>query len=423
MKVLIIGNGGREHALAWQAAQSSLVSDVFVAPGNAGSAQEAKATNIQLEPTDIAGLLSFAEKNAIDLTIIGPEAPLVLGIVDKFEQAGLACFGPSQYAAQLEGSKAFAKDFLRAHKIPTAAYATFTDVKAAEDYIRQQGTPLVIKADGLAAGKGVVIAHDESTAIAAVHDMLIDARFGQAGARVVIEQFLTGEEVSFIVMVDGQTILPLATSQDHKARFDGDTGPNTGGMGAYSPAPLVDAILHDRIMKTIIVPTVQAMHNAGHPYRGFLYAGLMIDKDRNPYVLEFNCRLGDPETQPLLMRLKSDLVALCLAACQQRLAGCEVLWDPRVALGVVMVAEGYPGTYRQGDAITGLPVVATNDCKVFYAGVSVTDGMLKTAGGRVLCVTVLGDTVAKAQEKAYAAVHKISWPGAGCRTDIGYRAI
>jgi len=423
MKVLIIGNGGREHALAWKVAQSPLVTEIFVAPGNAGTALETKVTNIAINPTDVEALLSFAKKTAIDLTIVGPEAPLVLGIVDTFNQANLLCFGPNQYCAQLEGSKTFAKDFLHRHKIPTAAYATFTDVKAAEEYIHQQGAPLVIKADGLAAGKGVVIAHDTATAIAAVRDMLVDARFGQAGARVVIEQFLEGQEVSFIVMVDGKSILPFATSQDHKARFDSDTGPNTGGMGAYSPAPLVDLSLHNKIMQTVIKPTVEAMAAEGHPYCGFLYAGLMIDKNNDPQVLEFNCRLGDPETQPLLMRLQTDLVTLCQAACKGQLAACDIQWDTRFALGVVMVAEGYPNDYRSGDTITGLPTIADKDCKIFHAGTKNDGNEIKTAGGRVLCVTALGDTVKVAQEKAYQTVKTISWPGAGYRTDIGYRAL
>jgi len=423
MKVLIIGNGGREHALAWKVAQSPLVSEIFVAPGNAGSALESRVTNIAIQPTDIDALLSFATTSGIDLTIVGPEAPLVLGLVDRFNQANLLCFGPDSYGAQLEGSKTFAKDFLRHHHIPTAAYASFTDVQAAEDYIVQQGAPLVIKADGLAAGKGVVIAHDTQTAIQAVRDMLLESKLGQAGTRVVIEQFLVGEEVSFIVMVDGKDILPFATSQDHKARFDGDKGPNTGGMGAYSPAPLVDETLHHTIMQTVIRPTVDAMAAAGHPYRGFLYAGLMIDKHKQPHVLEFNCRLGDPETQPLLMRLQTDLVLLCQAACKGQLSHYDIQWDTRFALGVVMVAQGYPEKYRSGDVISGLTTIDHNTSKVFHAGTQQDGDTIKTAGGRVLCVTALGDTINTAQENAYQTVQRISWTGADYRSDIGYKAI
>ncbi|WP_257263448.1 phosphoribosylamine--glycine ligase [Endozoicomonas sp. ONNA2] len=421
MKVLIIGNGGREHALAWKAAQDDQVTQVFVAPGNAGTASENKVSNIAIDVLDITRLVEFARAEGIGLTIVGPEAPLVAGVVDQFEQAGLAIFGPSQAAAQLEGSKAFTKDFLARHNIPTAAYQNFTDIEPAKAYVKQQGAPIVVKADGLAAGKGVILAQTEQEAFAAIEDMLAGNAFGEAGHRVVIEEFLTGEEASFIVMVDGKNILPLATSQDHKARNNGDKGPNTGGMGAYSPAPVVTQVIHDRAMKEVIIPTVQGMASEGMPYKGFLYAGLMIDADGTPKVLEYNCRFGDPETQPILLRLKSSLVALCLAGTRGELDKVDVEWDSRTALGVVMAAGGYPEAYRKGDGITGIDNVS--NAKVFQAGTRVEEGKTLTNGGRVLCVTALGDTVQEAQELAYKAVKTISWKDVYYRTDIGHRAI
>ncbi len=422
MKVLIIGSGGREHALAWKAAQSESVTRVFVAPGNAGTAREPKVQNIEISPTDIEQLTEFAQRNDIALTIVGPEAPLVMGVVDRFNEAGLRCFGPTRAAAQLEGSKRFAKEFLARHAIPTARHASFTDPTAATDYIRSQGAPIVIKADGLAAGKGVVVAQTTEEAIEAVHDMLAGNAFGDAGHCVVIEEFLQGEEASFIVMVDGEHILPLATSQDHKPRDNGDKGPNTGGMGAYSPAPVVTAELHKRIMSQIIHPTVQGLASEGTPYTGFLYAGLMISPDGTPKVLEYNCRFGDPETQPILMRLRSDLISLCNSALDRRLHMTNAQWDSRSALGVVMAAGGYPGKYHKGDLITGLPV-DTPELKVFHAGTREVDGQIVTNGGRVLCVTALGETLAEAQQRAYQAVRKIQWDGVYYRTDIGYRAL
>lgn len=422
MKVLVIGGGGREHALAWKAAQSPRVSKVYVAPGNAGTAHEPGLENVAIDAGDIPALADFAQRNSIGLTIVGPEAPLVAGVVDIFSAAGLRCFGPRQAAAQLEGSKAFTKDFLARHNIPTAAYGNFTDVEEAVAYIKAQGAPIVVKADGLAAGKGVILAHTEDEAIAAVRDMLAGNTFGEAGHRVVIEEFLTGEEASFIVMVDGQHILPMATSQDHKACNDGDTGPNTGGMGAYSPAPVVTPELHARAMREVIEPTVRGMAAEGHAYTGFLYAGLMIDAGGNPKVLEYNVRFGDPETQPIMMRLKSDLVALCEAALDGGLDSVTTEWDPRPALGVVLAAGGYPGEYRTGDVITGLPA-ETADTKVFHAGTVERHGQITTSGGRVLCAVALGRTVAEAQQKAYALVDHIHWDGMYCRRDIGYRAI
>ena len=423
MKVLIIGGGGREHAFAWKVAQSARVEQVFVAPGNAGTAGESKVENVALAAEDIPALLEFARDNVIGLTIVGPEAPLVAGVVDAFEQAGLRCFGPHRAAAELEGSKAFTKDFLARHGIPTAAYGNFTDVDAAVAYIRQQGAPIVVKADGLAAGKGVILAQTEEEAIAAVRDMLAGNAFGSAGHRVVVEEFLTGEEASFIVMVDGAHVLPLASSQDHKAAGDGDTGPNTGGMGAYSPAPVVTPEIHERAMREVILPTVQGLAAEGRPYTGFLYAGLMVGPDGTPKVLEYNVRFGDPETQPILMRLKSDLVELCEAALDKRLHQVHAEWDPRAALGVVMAAGGYPGEYRKGDTIEGLPTVEQPDVKVFHAGTAQRDGRVITSGGRVLCVCALGDTVARAQASAYTQVHAIRWEGAYYRNDIGYRAV
>jgi phosphoribosylamine--glycine ligase len=423
MKILIIGNGGREHALAWKVAQSEQVTQIFVAPGNAGTAEEKKVDNVPIPVKDISELVHFAQNNAIDLTIVGPEAPLVAGIVDKFQQAGLRCFGPTSAAAQLEGSKAFAKDFLSRHQIPTATYAKFTDVETATAYIRQVGAPIVVKADGLAAGKGVILAKTESEAIAAVQKMLAGKVFGEAGHRVVIEELLSGEEASFICMVDGEHILPLATSQDHKARDVGDKGPNTGGMGAYSPAPVVTTEIHARIMADIIEPTVRGMAAEGHPYTGFLYAGLMIDAKGNPKVLEYNCRFGDPETQPILLRLRSDLVELCLAALDKRLHEVEAQWDERTALGVVLATEGYPGYYEKGILINGLAQLAALDGKVFHAGTVKKYGQFLTAGGRVLCATALGKTVRDAQAKAYALVNHIHWEGMYYRTDIGHRAM
>ncbi len=424
MKVLIIGGGGREHALAWKAAQSPRVESVFVAPGNAGTAGEPGVENLALAAEDIDGLLAFARDQRIDLTIVGPEAPLVLGVVDRFQAAGLRIFGPSQGAAQLEGSKAFSKDFLARHGIPTAAYANFSDLEAAIAYIREQGAPIVVKADGLAAGKGVILARSELEAVDACRDMLAGNAFGEAGHRVVIEEFLHGEEASFIVMVDGEHVLPLATSQDHKARDDGDTGPNTGGMGAYSPAPVVDADLHARIMREVIEPTVRGMAADGKPYTGFLYAGIMIDPQGVPKVLEYNVRFGDPETQPIMLRLQSDLLALCEAALDRRLHQVEAEWDARASLGVVMAAGGYPGAYRKGDPISGLENLDSEDLKVFHAGTALDDqGRVVTNGGRVLCVCALGEDVAVAQRRAYAGVDRITWNKAYCRHDIGHRAI
>ena len=423
MNVLIVGGGGREHALAWKIAQSPLVHKVFVAPGNAGTALEPGVENIPIEADDLIALRYFALEHGVTLTIVGPEAPLVEGIVNNFQAVGLKCFGPSQAAAQLEGSKAFCKDFLTRHGIPTAAYASFTDVADASAYISTMTAPIVVKADGLAAGKGVAIAQTQAEALTAVKDMLTGNAFGEAGNRVVIEEFLVGEEASFIVMADGTHALALATSQDHKARDDGDKGPNTGGMGAYSPAPVVTADIHDRVMRDVIEPTLAGMSKDGMPYTGFLYAGLMIAKDGTPKVLEFNCRFGDPETQPILMRLQSDLVQLCLAAVDGKLDQVSAEWDPRPALGVVMAAGGYPGDYRKGDPIGGLPELHSEDSKVFHAGTRHHDFHIVTSGGRVLCVCALGDTVADAQRKAYEVAKNIRWKGAFYRKDIGHKAI
>jgi phosphoribosylamine--glycine ligase len=422
MKILVIGGGGREHALAWKAAQSRGVDIVYVAPGNAGTAHEPKLQNVAIDADDIHALTVFAQSNQIDLTIVGPEAPLVLGVVDIFHTAGLRCFGPTQGAAQLEGSKAFTKDFLARHHIPTAAYGNFTDVDKAVAYIQQQGAPIVVKADGLAAGKGVILAQTEKEAIAAVRDMLAGNAFGEAGHRVVIEEYLSGEEASFIVMVDGEHILPMATSQDHKARDEGDIGPNTGGMGAYSPAPVVTPEIYQRVMREVIEPTVHGMAAEGHPYTGFLYAGLMIANDGTPKVLEYNCRFGDPETQPILMRLKSDLVTLCNTALDGKLDTINTEWDPRPSLGVVLAAGGYPASYNKGDIVEGLPA-DTADSKVFHAGTAERDGQIVTNGGRVLCAVALGNSVAAAQKQAYQLVDQIHWNGMYCRRDIGYRAI
>lgn len=423
MKILIVGGGGREHALAWKAAQSPLAEAVYVAPGNAGTAREPALENVAIAASDVPALLAFARDHAIDLTIVGPEAPLVLGIVDQFRAAGLKCFGPTQAAAQLEGSKAFCKDFMARHQIPTAAYATFTEVDPAITYIHQQGAPIVVKADGLAAGKGVVVAKTEDEAITAVRDMLAGDAFGAAGHRVVIEEFLSGEEASFIVMADGVHALAMASSQDHKARDDGDTGPNTGGMGAYSPAPVVTPAVHERAMAEVILPTLRGMASDGMPYTGFLYAGLMVAPDGSLKVLEFNCRFGDPETQPIMLRLKSDLPVLCLAALEVKLDTLETEWDERPALGIVMAAGGYPFEYRQGDAIDGLPTEEGPDSKVFHAGTTLVNDRVVTAGGRVLCVTALGRTVAEAQHTAYAVAAGIHWPNAFYRSDIGHRAL
>ena len=424
MNILIIGGGGREHALAWKAAQSPLADTVFVAPGNGGTALEPGVENVAIAAEDLDGLLAFARDKQVGLTIVGPEAPLVAGLVDRFQAAGLPCFGPSQGAAQLEGSKSFTKDFLQRHGIPTAAYGSFTELEPALAYLRRVGAPVVVKADGLAAGKGVILAQDLATAEAAVRDMLAGNRFGAAGHRVVIEEFLTGEEASFIALVGQGQILPMASSQDHKARDDGDQGPNTGGMGAYSPAPVVTPELHERIMAEVMAPTVAGMAAEGLPYTGFLYAGLMIGADGTPRVLEYNCRFGDPETQPILLRLQSDLVALCLAALDGTLGEMRAEWDPRAALGVVMAAGGYPDGYAKGQIISGLEAAAqVPDTKVFHAGTTRLDGQTLTSGGRVLCVTALGDTVGAAQARAYQAVDLIQWADGFCRRDIGHRAI
>ena len=423
MKVLVLGGGGREHALAWKLAQSARVSEVVVAPGNAGTAQEPKLRNIACAADDITALLQLAGDEQVALTVVGPEVPLVKGVVDAFNEAGLACFGPTQQAAQLEGSKAFAKDFLARHQIPTAHYANFTVVDDAIAYIRAQGAPIVVKADGLAAGKGVILAQTEDEAIAAVRDMLAGNAFGDAGHRVIIEEFLQGEEASFIVMVDGEHILPMASSQDHKARDNGDTGPNTGGMGAYSPAPVVTADLHARIMAEVIEPTVRGMVADGLPYTGFLYAGVMIAPDGTPKVLEFNCRFGDPETQPIMLRLQSDLVLLIEAALAGRLDTVSAEWDSRAALGVVMAAAGYPEQYAKGQLIQGLDAAATLPGKVFHAGTALQGDKVVTSGGRVLCAVGLGDTVSQAQQQAYELVEAIHWEGAYYRTDIGHRAV
>ncbi len=422
MNILIIGGGGREHALAWKVGQSIRVKKVFVAPGNAGTAHEPKIENIAIAVDDIAALVLFARHNDVALTIVGPEVPLVLGVVDAFQAISLRCFGPVRRAAQLEGSKAFAKDFMARHGIPTAAYGKFTDVNEAIAYIHKLGAPLVIKADGLAAGKGVIIAHTIVQAENAVQDMLAGNAFGVAGHRVVVEEFLEGEEASFIVMADGEHMLPLATSQDHKARDNGDLGPNTGGMGAYSPAPVVTPEVHARIMHDVIEPTLRGMAQEGMPYTGFLYAGVMISPDGIPKVLEFNCRLGDPETQPVMMRLRSDLVDLCEAALDKRLHQIRADWDPRPALGVVLAAGGYPDIYRKGDIISGLPA-ATPDSRVFHAATVERGDDIATAGGRVLCACALGNTVTEAQARAYALAQQIHWEGMYYRTDIGYRAI
>lgn len=423
MQVLVIGSGGREHALGWKVAQNPQVETVFVAPGNAGTALEPKLENVNIAVEDIAGLVAFAQQKNIALTIVGPEIPLVLGVVDAFRDAGLAIFGPTQAAAQLEGSKAFTKDFLARHNIPTAAYANFTEIEPALAYVREQGAPIVVKADGLAAGKGVIVAMTLQEAEDAIQDMLADNSFGEAGSRVVIEEFLDGEEASFIVMVDGKNVLPMATSQDHKRVGDADTGPNTGGMGAYSPAPVVTQDVHDRVMREVIYPTVRGMAAEGNPYTGFLYAGLMIDAQGTPKVIEYNCRFGDPETQPIMMRLQSDLVELCLAALDGKLDQVESKWDPRASIGIVLAAGGYPADYRKGDVISGLPTEEVAGEKVFHAGTSDQSGAVVTNGGRVLCATALGESVSQAQQRAYQLAKQIEWQGMFYRHDIGYRAI
>ena len=423
MKILVIGGGGREHALAWKLAQSPRVSEVLVAPGNAGTATEPRCRNVPVAATDLDGLLQLVRAEGVSVTVVGPEAPLVAGVVDRFRAAGHRIFGPTAAAARLEGSKAFAKDFLARHGIPTAHYAVHTEVDQALAYVRDKGAPIVIKADGLAAGKGVIVAMTLEEAELAVRDMLAGNAFGDAGARVVIEEFLDGEEASFISLVDGTTALPMATSQDHKRVGDGDTGPNTGGMGAYSPAPVVSDEVHARIMREVVEPTVRGMAADGVPFTGFLYAGLMIDRDGAPKVIEFNVRFGDPETQPIMMRLQSDLLELVEAAIAGRLAGREAQWDPRPCLGVVMAAEGYPDRPRTGDVIGSWDVPEPDDTKVFHAGTRQVDGQVVTAGGRVLCVCALGEDIQAAQRRAYEAVAQISWHGEFHRHDIGWRAL
>ncbi len=423
MKVLIIGNGGREHALAWRSARSGNVTEVIVAPGNAGTEAEPGVRNVAIAADDLDGLLEFAVSESIDLTIVGPEVPLVAGIVDKFRARKLACFGPDKAAAQLEGSKRFTKDFLARHSIPTAAYESFTEVEPAISYIRKTGAPLVVKADGLAAGKGVVVAATNAEAEAAAQSMLAAGQFGSAGATIVIEEFLEGEEASFIVMCDGEHILPLATSQDHKARDDGDKGPNTGGMGAYSPAPVVTDALSERIMTAVIEPTIAGLRSEGIRYTGFLYAGLMISPDGVPKVLEFNCRFGDPETQPIMVRLQSDLPELCLKAIAGELDQVSVEWDPQPAVGVVLAANGYPAQYAKGEPIRQIAAAEALGAKVFHAGTRRDGSELLSDGGRVLCVVASGANVTAAREKAYRALEKIDWPGAFYRHDIGWRAV
>ncbi len=423
MKVLVVGSGGREHALAWKAVQSEMVDQVYVAPGNAGTAREPGVENVDIGVGDFAGLIEFARARSVGLTIIGPEVPLVDGICDRFKAAGLSCFGPSQRAAQLEGSKAFTKEFLARHNIPTATYEAFTVLEKAESYIAQQGAPIVIKADGLAAGKGVVVARTEQEALTAVRDMMSGSAFGESGKKLVIEEFLDGEEVSFICLCDGEHAVPFATSQDHKARDDGDKGPNTGGMGAYSPAPVVTPELHEKIMDEVILPTMAGMAADGAPYVGFLYAGLMIMPDGGPKVIEYNCRFGDPEAQPVLMRLNTDLVMLCERALAGDLAEVTLSWDERTALGVVIAAGGYPASYRKGDVIEGLDTFTDPNMKAFHAGTCLEEGVALTNGGRVLCVVGLGDDVAAAQQVAYAGVAQVDWPDRYYRHDIGHRAI
>ncbi len=422
MNILVLGSGGREHALSWKIAQDTKVRTVFVAPGNAGTANEDKCQNVQLDILDNVAIVEFAKNNQIDLIIVGPEAPLVNGVVDAARLAGLKIWGPTQYAAQLEGSKAFAKDFLKKHNIPTAFYEVFTEIAPAKAYVEQHGAPIVIKADGLAAGKGVIVAMTNDEAFAAIDDMLAGNKFGNAGSRVVIEQFLEGEEASFICMIDGNNILPMATSQDHKRIFEGDQGPNTGGMGAYSPAPVVTDEVFPRAMDQIMRPTVDGMKKDGHDYTGFLYAGLMIDSDGQPRVIEFNCRFGDPETQPIMMRLQSSLVDLVEAGIAGNLPS-EAQWDERKSIGVVLAAEGYPESVRKGDVISGLGQ-SPEDTKIFHAGTALTeDGHVITSGGRVLCVTALGESVLEAQINALEVCGQVTFTGMQYRSDIGYRAI
>ena len=422
MKVLVVGSGGREHALAWKISKSNLVSEIFVAPGNGGTEIEESIQNISIDSNDIEGLSNFAKKSGIDLTIVGPEDPLVNGITDKFQNEGLLCFGPSKDAARLEGSKEFMKDFLLRNEIPTASYETFTDSEKAINYIKKQGCPIVIKADGLAAGKGVTVAFDIDQAIEAVNQALNSKVFGDAGAKIVVEEYLEGEEASFIVLTDGNKVIPFASSQDHKARDNGDLGPNTGGMGAYSPAPVVTNSVHEKILKEVIYPTVEGLNSEGSTYCGFLYAGVMVDEKQNIKVLEFNCRFGDPETQPIMMRLKTDLAALCLKACKKKLSNEELDWDTKKSLGVVMASGGYPYNYEKGDIIQGI-MEESEDLKVFHAGTIFEEGSIKSNGGRVLCVTTLGESVLLAQKKAYDAISKIKWKDCFYRNDIGYRAI
>jgi len=422
MKILIVGSGGREHALAWKCTQSPKVSEVLVAPGNGGTASEARVRNVNVAAEDISGLVALAKAERVGLTIIGPEGPLVAGVVDAFHAAGLRCFGPKKSAAQLEGSKAYTKEFLKRHGIPTAAYATFTRATFDANWVRAQRMPIVVKASGLAAGKGVLILDTAEEAIAAAHSMF-DGLFGASGDQVVIEEFLPGEEASFIVMADGKHTLAFASSQDHKRLKDSDTGPNTGGMGAYSPAPVVDRAMHERIMREVIEPSIRGLAKDGTPYTGFLYAGIMVHPDGTPNVLEYNCRFGDPETQPIMMRLKSDLVELCEAALDKRLEGLHAEWDDRAALGVVLAAEGYPDSVRKGDVIAGLDAAAKLPGKVFHAGTKLEAGQALTNGGRVLCAVGLGASVSAAQAQAYKLVDAIAWPGMQCRRDIGYRAI
>lgn len=423
MNILIIGSGGREHALGWKIAQSEKASRVFIAPGNAGTFLEDKLENVEIGVEDLEGLVAFAQDNEIELTLVGPEVPLVLGVVDRFAEAGLKCFGPTQGAAQLEGSKAFTKDFLARHNIPTAAYGNFTAIDEAVAYVKEQGAPIVIKADGLAAGKGVILADTEAEAIAAIEDMLAGNAFGEAGHRVVVEEFLQGEEASFIVMADGKNILPLASSQDHKARDNGDKGPNTGGMGAYSPAPVVTPEMHDRIMAEVIEPTIKGMADEGNAFTGFLYAGVMINADGVPKVLEYNVRFGDPETQPIMMRLKSDLIDLIEAALEGQLDTVTAEWDPRAALGVVLAAGGYPDDYPKGDVISGLDGNESASAKIFHAGTKMQGDDVVTSGGRVLCAVGLGDSVTAAQKRAYELAHSIHWDRVYSRDDIGHRAV
>ena len=425
MKLLVLGSGGREHALAWKLAQARGVTRVYVAPGNAGTAREARLLNIRLDPMDFPAIADFVDREGIALTVVGPEAPLVAGVVDFLSQRGHRCFGPSAAAARLEASKTFSKDFMARHGIPTAAHASFTEIEPALAYLRAQGAPIVVKADGLAAGKGVIVAETLEQAEAAVTAMLRGDAFGDAGCRVVIEEVLHGEEASFIVVSDGRCALPMATSQDHKRVGEGDTGPNTGGMGAYSPAPVVTAAVHERVMEDIIDPTIRAMARDGHPYRGFLYVGLMIAADGSPKVIEFNCRCGDPETQPVMLRLNSDLQALCRAAVDGRLSEHEVVWDPRPAIGVVLAAAGYPGAYDEGRPISGLEAAIDPEVKIFHAGTArhPENDTLVTSGGRVLCVTALGEDIIDARDRCYAAASAIHWEGMQRRRDIGWRAV